>query len=200
MPFGIPNSIAQYQGQRSGVLPGAYNPNPPPVDLGWLRQYLDDQAAQAQAAQDPGYYDTGSGGGGGVVAAAAPAYDPAADPSYQQLLAQLGLSESQARTTATQRIGEIGAEGAIAGPRIQEAGVQQRQGINNTWEGRGLFRGGARLHDLALQQRGESEKLADNTRSIADKTAAVNQDLQDKLDAISQQKAQAAFSATLKAS
>lgn len=146
----------------------------------------------------PGPYDGGDGGGGG--GGVLPPYDPATDPSYQQLLAQLGLSETRARAAAAQKIGNLQSDALLAGPRIQEAGIETRRGIDFGAENRGMFRSGARLRDLALQRRGETQRLGDLERGTARQVAGVNQSLEGQIQDIANQRAQADFQARLRAS
>jgi hypothetical protein len=159
---------------------------------------------QAPPPEEPTYYDDGGGyaaddGGGYGGPAPLPSYDPNTDPSYLNLMSQLGLAESQSRVRAGEAITRAKLEGAIAAPRIGEQGVETRRGINNNWEGRGLFRSGARLRDLAIQQRGETQRLGDLERGTANRVAGINTELDDQISQLAQKRAEAAFQATMRA-
>lgn len=170
------------------------SPNGPPP--GW---YPSGETGWSQTPPPPAArsYDQGAGAGGTVVVA--PPYDPATDPAYQQLLAQLGLKSTTLQTAAARRIGDIQTEGTIAVPRIQEQGIESRRGIDFSAENRGMFRSGGRLRNLAIQRRGEEQRIGDTARSVARQVAGVNTTLEGQLQDIATQKADAAFQARLRA-
>lgn len=193
--------VAPQPAAKIGAITGGWSPGP--------QQQLDEfinAINQQNAAADPGpTYDDSGGysyddGGGYASGGGLPPYDPATDPSYQALLAQLGLSETLARTTADQQKAQAGRQFATQIPRIQEAGIEQRRGIGFNAEARGMYRSGQRLRDLSLQQRGENERLTDNYTGLADRGASIDQGLQSKLNDLATQKVQAGFEAKLRAS
>lgn len=153
------------------------------------------QAQQAAAAQPEPVYDSGyySDGGGGYVGgyAAPPRYDPNTDPAFQALLAQLGHNEDLARQQVETQKAIAGRNAATQVPRIQEQGIEQRRNINFGAESRGMFRSGERLRNLSLQQRGESQRLADVYSGLADRNAALDLGLQSKINDIANQRVQA---------
>lgn len=173
----IPNPLAGIDWEALG----AFLAGPPPEEV-----YYD----------EGGGYDSGGGGGG---YAPPPAYDPNSDPSYLALLAQLGLEEQRIRNQATESVTRAKTDAAIAAPRIQEQGVETRRGINNNWEGRGLYRSGARLRDLAIQERGQTQRLADLERGTANRISGIGSELASGLAELAQKRTEAAFQASLRA-
>jgi hypothetical protein len=186
---------------------------PPPPDLSFLNDpnnpYYTDPNSPFYIPQGGGggyedggvvYVDGGGydgGGGGGYPAL--PPYDPARDPAFQALLAQLNLNEGQARAAAEAQKAMISRQAANAVPRIQEAGIEQRRGINFNAEDRGMFRSGQRLRDLSLQQRSEQQRLADVYTNLADRNTNIDLSTQAKLNDIANQRVQAGFEAKLRA-
>lgn len=146
--------------------------------------------------EDPGFPDDGSGSGSGF---ARPRYDPNADPSFQNLLSQLGLKETLSRNQAAQKIESLNTQLGVLLPRIAESGVEQRRGINFGAEARGVFRSGERLRNLALQQRGEQQRVADAQSALARQVAGVNSDLDTTIQQIAQERAQAQLEASMRA-
>jgi hypothetical protein len=195
-PAPVPHTAAP----RPGV------PMPPPADAGWDWSFLTDPSnPYLQAQQAPVYADDGGGGGGyadgggGGGAPAVPAYDPATDPAFQALLAQLNLKETMLRQQSQQKLDELGKQSRIAVPRIQEQGIEQRRGINYGHESRGLYRSGARLRDLSLQQRGETQKIGDVYDRLTSGAASIDRGLQSGILDLANQRAQANFEAKLRA-
>lgn len=183
-------------------------PNLPPNFAEWLaslNQPPPEPAPDYGPGPDYGGYVVDGGGGGTTIIEAPappapPPYDPNTDPAFQQLMAQLGLSENTARTQAAQKISDAQTEGTIASPRIQEQGAIQRRNISLGWEGRGLYRSGARLRDLAQQQSGETARLGDITRGTARQVSSINQTLQQQIDDLAAKRADANFQAKLRSS
>lgn len=56
--------------------------------------------------------------------------------------------------------------------RTQNAGQQSREGINNSYEARGVFRSGKRLQDLARQENDQSDVIAQRRASTTEQIAA----------------------------
>lgn len=159
------------------------------------------QRQQAPApAPDPGGYEMGyvDGGGGYYGVPAAPRYDPNTDPAFQALLAQLGHNEDLARQQVETQKAIAGRNAATQVPRIQEQGIEQRRAINFGAESRGMFRSGERLRNLSLQQRGESQRLADVYSGLSDRMAALDLGLQGKINDIANQRVSANLEASMR--
>lgn len=193
--WGVPTTLQQYQAQRSGQATGAYNP-PPSLPFGpGFAEFLDAYNAATAPAPDYGpdvvYLDQG----GPPALPQFKPYDPGTDPAFQALLAQLGLKETGLRTAAQEQISRAQGEAAVQRPRIAEQGVEQRRGVNLGFEGRGLFRSGERLRQLALQQRGQLQRLGDVDRSLAGRVAGINENLDAQIRDLALQRATAELTA-----
>lgn len=198
--FGDPGflgGISRSVGDAVGALPANF--------AEWLysQQQMPDLSFLNEPMYEEVYYDDGGYYDGPSVVymqpPAPPPYDPATDPAFQALMAQLGLKGELLKMDTAKRIGEIQREGEIAAPRIKEQGVEQRRAIDYGWEDRGLYRSGARLRDLALQQRGETQRLADLERNTANQVAGLNRRQALDLHDIASQQAEASFQAKLRA-
>lgn len=198
MSFGTAQVIRKVNPGAANVLYGP--PKLPPGFAEWVASL--EAPPEPDYGTDPGYYTDSGGGGGDTIiyeqAPAPPPYDPNTDPAFQQLMAQLGLQENTERTHATQRIAQAQLEGAVAAPRVLEQAELQKRNINQGWEGRGLFRSGARLRDLAVQERGTTQRLGDIERGTARQVTGINQALAEKINQLAGQRLDATFQARMR--
>jgi hypothetical protein len=137
-------------------------------------------------------------GAAGTAVATAP-YDPYSDPSFMALMAQLDAQETGLRTQAGQRTQDVSTQLASLLPRIAERGIEQRRGVNGGAAARGVYRGGARLRDLAIQQRGEQQQVGDAQGAAAKSIAGIQQELDAAVQALALERAQRLFEATSRA-
>ena len=175
-----------------------YRPPSPQPDWEEIQRRIAEQQA-ADQQPDYGPVDYGPMYDTGPAPAAAPPYDPAQDPAFQQLLAQLGIQETAARTQATRLTALAQEDAAIARPRITEQGIEARRGIDTGYEGRGLFRSGARLRSLAIQRRGEGERAGDLERTLSRRVAGVQGNLDTQLRDLAMRRATAQLQGSLAA-
>lgn len=155
--------------------------------------------ADAQAAQDPGpvYDDSGSGSGSGSGGGAPrPPWDFNADPAYQSYLAALGVTDEQARRTGANRIAEVDQQLNSTLPRIAERGIEQRRQIGEGYATRGVFRSGARLRDVALQQRAENYAVSDAASAAARQKAGLTDAMQTQIAQLARDRAEKALELT----
>lgn len=165
------------------------NPNMDP----WAPPPAPAEESYEDVYYDDGGYGSGSGGGGGR---ARPPYNVNADPGYQAFLAAMGITEDSARRAATNRSAEIDEQLQSALPRIGEEGVEARRRIGEGYATRGVFRSGARLRDVALQQRAEGRAVTDATAAAARQKAQLNDTLQERIAQLARERSEKALELT----
>lgn len=160
----------------------------------WNQSLIDN----ARAAQDPGPVDDGSGSGSGSGSGGAvrPPWDFNADPAYQSYLAALGVTDEQARRQGANRISEVDQQLNSSLPRIAERGIEQRRQIGEGYATRGVFRSGARLRDVALQQRAENYAVSDAASAAARQKAGITDAMQSQIAQLARDRAEKALELT----
>lgn len=160
-------------GRRTGATVGTGtglglpDPNAAAAYGAAIEQALASQQSQGAYYQDPGGDFTISGAG-----AAPPPYNVYEDPAYLAFVAALDQQQQAAGADVIQRTAQVDQQLGTLLPRIAEQGVQQRRRISGDAEARGMFRSGARLRDVGLQQQGEAQRVTDaNTQAAQQKTA-----------------------------
>jgi len=152
--------------------------------------YLDTMGAQDA---EP----SGSGSGYATAAYAAPApYNVNEDPSYLAFIAALDQAQTQAGSVRQQALADADTQLTTYKPRIAEAGVESRRGISGLHEMRGMFRSGARLRDIGLQQRAEGQQVADLERGVARAKTVANQNYDSAIADLARQRAERALQLT----
>lgn len=81
--------------------------------------------------------------------------DLGSSPEWLALLRALGFESSAASSGAALQSSQVGAEQAYASPEIAYQGTVQRQGIDSSYEDRGLYSAGAHEQAIANQLHGE---------------------------------------------
>lgn len=117
------------------------------------------------------------------------------DPVYLSYLRSTGYDEDSARMLAARQVDQMKRRVSMAIPGIQEQGIEQRRGIGNSFESRGVFRSGERLRQQALQQRGETSQIAGLQGELADNVGNIQIGLRDQIGRLANQRAEAAASA-----
>jgi hypothetical protein len=169
------NVLNPLYGKGLGVLaPGTtvtYQPlGPIAQQVGFEPQLQIESPSQQQYYEEPApvqYQQFADEGPGEAAAPPRPPYDVNQDPSYLAFIAALDQQGTQAGAQRLARLSDADTQRTVYQPRIAEAGVEQRRRIGGSYETRGMFRSGARLRDVALQQRGEAQQQSDLERGVA---------------------------------
>ena len=94
-------------------------------------------------------------------------------PAWLAFRRSLGIEDATDAATAQSQIDALNRRAGLARGDTIEQGVEQRQGIADNFETRGLLRSGARLRDQSKQQAGEGRALADIELTLAEQQAAL---------------------------
>lgn len=129
------------------------------------------------------------------VLAALPQLTIANDPTYLSYLRSSGYNEDSARMLAARQVDQLKRRVSMAIPGIQEAGIEQRRGIGNSFEARGVFASGERLRQQALQQRGETSQIAALQGGLADQVGDIEIGLRDQIGQLANQRGEYAAQA-----
>lgn len=97
----------------------------------------------------------------------------AVSPAWLAFRRSLGIEDWVDVATAQAQIDALNRRAGLTRGDLLERGVDERQGIANSFETRGLLRSGARLRDQAKQQAGEGRALADIELGLAEQSAAL---------------------------
>ena len=95
----------------------------------------------------------------------------AVSPAWLAFRRSLGIEDATDAATAQAKIDALNRRAGLARGDLVERGKDQRQGIADSYETRGLLRSGARLRDQAKQQGGEGAALADLELTLAEQQA-----------------------------
>lgn len=127
--------------------------------------------------------------------AALPQLTIANDPTYLSYLRSSGYNEDSARMLAARQVDQLKRRVSMAIPGIQEAGIEQRRGIGNSFEARGVFASGERLRQQALQQRAETSQIAGLQGGLADQVGNIEIGLRDQIGQLANQRGERAAQA-----
>lgn len=142
-------------------------------------------------APEQGYaYDQGPSGYTISGAPAAPAYDAYSDPAYLAFVAALDQQQAAYGADLQSRMGQVDAQLNTLLPRIAEQGVQQRDRISGSAEARGMYRSGARLKNISLQQQGEAQRVSDAQTAAAQQKSAMQSAYEQQLADLARQRAE----------
>lgn len=97
---------------------------------------------------------------------------------------------SFAQSNAARQISDVQRQLALSQADLQQAGQQEREGINNGYEDRGLFTSGLRGISLAKQQGQEANKEAQLEAGAASDIGNINAGMQQQLASERAQQAQ----------
>ena len=97
----------------------------------------------------------------------------AVSPAWLAFRRSLGISDATDAATAQSQVDALNRRAGLARGDLLERGKDQRQGIADNFETRGLLRSGARLRDQAKQQGGEGAALADLELTLAEQQAGL---------------------------
>jgi len=92
-------------------------------------------------------------------------------------LRQLGFDEAEARAYAARQRDRINRQVALRVPETQEQGIEQRRSIATNRESSGLLRSGETERRLAIQRRGELNRIGEIEGGAADALGGVESDL-----------------------
>ena len=112
-----------------------------------------------------------------AAAPAAPKASLAVDPAWLAFRRSLGVEDAADAATTQQQIDALNRRAGLQRGDLLEQGVQQRQGIADSHESRGLFRSGARLKGQAQQQAGEGRALGQIEAGLAEGVSGLAQSL-----------------------
>lgn len=101
-------------------------------------------------------------------------YDQAMTMAY---LRKLGFDEAEARAYAARQRDRINRQVALRVPETQEQGIEQRRSISLNREASGLLRSGETERRLAIQRRGEMNRIGEIEGGAADALGGVESDL-----------------------
>jgi len=149
------------------------------------------QSVPQASAPEQGYaYDPGPGGYTISGAPAAPAYDAYSDPAYLAFVAALDQQQAAYGADLQSRMGQVDSQLNTLLPRIAEQGVQQRDHISGSAEARGMYRSGARLKNISLQQQGEAQRVSDAQTAAAQQKSAMQSAYEQQLADLARQRAE----------
>ena len=143
-------------------------------------QYLGNAGLDAAGvARANNYLSTGRDPEGEAQAAqpAAPQASLAVDPAWLAFRRSLGVEDAADAATTQQQIDALNRRAGLQRGDLIEQGVQQRQGIADSHEARGLFRSGGRLKSQAQQQSGEGKALGQIEAGLAEGVSGLAQSL-----------------------
>ncbi len=116
-------------------------------------------------------------------------------PAYLAFLRALGLSDATDTANNQVTIDALNRRAGLSLENLAASGAQQRQGISDSHESRGLYRSGARLRAQAGQQEGEARQGSAIAGGAADDTAALVADLAQRRAERQQKSAEMAYGA-----
>lgn len=147
-------------------------------------------APAPRPAGSPAPQGGGAAGGGGGYGGGGPLGDgygltatPALgqDPAYLAFLRALGIEKADLNQSAEERIRVINNEIARRLPDILQQGIYAREGIDNNFESRGVFRSGHRLTSLARERADEGQQISSLQGAAADQIFLIKQELARRL-------------------
>lgn len=112
-----------------------------------------------------------------AAAASGPAGSLGQSGAYLAFLRALGLDDAKDATGNQVRIDALNRRAGLAIENNASQGAQQRQGIADSAETRGLFRSGARLRAQAGQEEGQARQQSGIINETADQTAGLIADM-----------------------
>lgn len=154
--------------RQSPYAPSSVAPRPPapPVVGG---------GGVANSGGGGGYSAGGGGLSDGYSANATPALGQ--DPAYLAFLRALGIEKADLNQSAEDRIAVINREIARRLPDILQAGIYSREGIDNNFESRGVYRSGAHEVALGRERADEARQTSALQGAAADQVFLIRQEL-----------------------
>lgn len=127
------------------------------------------------------YLSTGQDPGGPDPAPPpAPAASLAQDPAYLAFMRQLEDDDASAAATTQTRVDALNGQLNTLLPDIARQGAQERQGIDNSFESRGVLRSGARLERLGDQAQTQAGREAQARAGVAGNVADLQAQLAER--------------------